>query len=105
MFVEIYNYEYKEEIIDHLPGGSILIQSLNNIRADLHALCLFDSDSTSTLINQHALPPAIKAKTGAIQSFTTTQGTYNSSKYFVGNNIFSRFLQVQKNSRNRNAAI
>ena len=87
MFVEIYNYENKE-IINHLLEGFILIQSLDNIRTDLHVLCLFDSGSTSMLINQRALPPSINAKTGATQSFTTTQGTYESSKYFVGNNIF-----------------
>ena len=74
MFVEIYNYENKE-IINHLLEGFILIQSLDNIRTDLHVLCLFDSGSTSMLINQRALPPSINAKTGATQSFTTTQGT------------------------------
>lgn len=87
MSVERYNYE-NEEIIDHLPEGLILIQSLNDIQADLHALCLFNSGSSSTLINQHALPPLIKSKMGALQSFTTTQGTDESSKFYVGSNIF-----------------
>ena len=87
MFVESYYYE-KQDIIDHLPEGHILIQSLNNKDVHLHALCLYDSGSTSTLINQRAVPPTIIAKIGTAQSFTTTQGSYKSSKYFMANNIF-----------------
>ena len=75
MSVEIYNYE-EQDIDDHLPEGSILIQILNDTEADLHALCLFDSGSTNSLINQRSLPPFILAKIGKMQSFTTTQGTY-----------------------------
>ena len=49
--VECFNYE-DENLIDYLPEGSVLIQTLNGKQADLYALCLFDSGSTNTLINQ-----------------------------------------------------
>ena len=45
----------------------ILIQDLNDQRADLYALCLFDSGRTNTLINQHSLPPSIAPKNGPLK--------------------------------------
>ena len=75
MSVEIHNYE-ENEIEDHLSEGSILVQLLNDTNTDLYALCLFDSGSTNSLINQRSLPPFIQAKIGKMQSFTTIQGTY-----------------------------
>ena len=66
----------------------MLIQTLNGKQADLYALCLFDSGSTNTLINQQLIPPDIPAKSGTSQSFTTTQGTYESSKIFIAKNIY-----------------
>ena len=74
--------------MDYLPEGSVLIDFLNEVRADLYALCLFDSGSTNTLINHRAVPPGIPIKLGTPQSFTTTQGTYESSKIFQARNIF-----------------
>ena len=47
-------------------------------------VCLFDSGSTNTLINHRAVLPNILARADATQSFTTTQGTYESSIIFVG---------------------
>ena len=46
--VKSYNYK-NENVVDHLPEGSILIQSINDTTVDLYALCLFDSGSTNTL--------------------------------------------------------
>ena len=66
----------------------MLIEFLNDARADLYALCLFDSGSTNTLINHRAVPPCIPVRSGASQLFTTTRGTYESSKIFHARNIF-----------------
>ena len=66
----------------------MLIHTLNNKQADLHASCLFDSGSTNTLINQQSIPHGVPAKNGVSQSFTTTQGTYESSKIYFGKNIY-----------------
>ena len=48
--VESFNHE-DDNLIDYLSEG-VLLQSLNEKQADLYALCLFDSGSTNTLINQ-----------------------------------------------------
>ena len=40
------------------------------------------------LINHRAVPPEISVRAGTSQSFTTTQGTYKSSKIFYGQKIF-----------------
>ena len=72
MSVECFSHEKENETIDHLPEGSVLIQTLNDIRADLHALCPFNLGSTNTLINHFVVPPEIPVRVGASQSFTTT---------------------------------
>ena len=73
---------------DYLPEGSVLVQSLNDDEVDLFGLGLFDSGSTTTLINKRSVPPNVVPKVGNAQSFTTTQGTYKSSEYFMARNIF-----------------
>ena len=96
ILVECFNYE-DENLIDYLPEGSVLIQTLNDKQADLYALCLFNSGSTNTLINQQSVPPDIPAKPGMSQPFTTTQGTYESSKIFlVQNSYFPDFCKSRK---------
>ena len=54
----------------------------------MFALCLFDSGSTSTLINERSLPMGITPKIGQSQTFTTTQGTYDTSTFFIATDIF-----------------
>ena len=79
---------------DYLPEGSVLIEYLNDKKVALYALCLFDSGSSNTLINQCSLPPFVEANVGTSQAFTTTQGTYNSSEYFMGK-IYSFLIFVK----------
>ena len=91
-FVQTYN---NEEICNHdfFPEYNILIKKLNDVDVHLFALCLYDSGSTSTLINEQAIPHGIIAKNGMPQTFTTTQGTYETSKFFAAEgNFFSGLL-------------
>ena len=67
---------------DHLPEGTISVRSLNGTVVALFGLCLFDSGSTSTLINERTVPPQVKPKQGEKQLVTTTQGNYTSENYF-----------------------
>ena len=54
---------------------------LNDSPVFLFGLCLFDSGSTSILINECAMPPHVWSKEYKQQMVTTTQGTYSSTKY------------------------
>ena len=67
---------------DYLPEGTMIIRTMNGKEVSLFGLALFDSGSTSTLINERAIPHAISAHHGEDQMVTTTQGTYLSKKYF-----------------------
>ena len=67
---------------DHLPEGNLTVRFLNETPVSLFGLALFDSGSTSTLINERAVPPNIEPRLGEDQVVTTTQGTYSSTKYF-----------------------
>ena len=58
------------------------IQLLNDSPVTLFGIYLFDSGSTSTLINTRAVPTTATVRHGANQMVTTTQGTYNSTEYF-----------------------
>ena len=78
--VESYNQE-KVGTQDYLPEGSILIKELNDKTVNLFGLCLFDSGSTTTLINKRSVPPAVVPSRGNSQAFTTTQGTYESREF------------------------
>ena len=60
---ETYDNEGEKEN-DFLPEGNILIKTINGKPANTFALCLFDSGSTVTLMNQRALPPGITPKVG-----------------------------------------
>ncbi len=61
---------------------------MNEKQVDAFALCLFDSGSTVTLLNERVLPPGIKPKVGQEQSFTTTQGTYSAQNYVLAKDVF-----------------
>ena len=63
---------------DYLPEGSLSVRKLNDSPVSLFGLCLVDSGSTSTLINERAVPPNVKPRLGDPQVVTTTQGTYSS---------------------------
>ena len=70
---------------------------LNEVLVSLFRLCLFDFGSTSTLINEHAVPPHALPKHGESQVVTTTQGTYLSSNYFNASKIlFLDFCKTRK---------
>lgn len=93
--MEYLNYDKTNIQEDYLPEGSVLIQTLNNTRADLYALCLFDLDSTNMLINQQSLPPQNPLRSGPAQLFTTTQD--ESSTIFEAKNIyFPNFCKLRR---------
>ena len=77
----------------------MVVKTLNKKSVALFGLCLFDSDSVNTLINERAIPHHMDPQIGPTQQVTTTQGTYNSSNYFLGETISfpdfckTRFLQ------------
>ena len=74
----------------------MLIQTLNNRTVALFGLCLFDSGSTSTLINERAIPQIVKPLLGETQQVTTTQGIYESSKFFYAEQIsFPEFCKTR----------
>ena len=59
------------------------------------SLCLFDSGSSATLLNERAIPAFIKPKVGEPQRFTTTQGSYTSNKFFMAKTIsFPEFCKT-----------
>ena len=63
----------------------------------LYSLYLFNSGSTSTLINKRAIPPEVTPKQGPTQQVTTTQGNYSSSDYFDAQEIvFPDFCSTRK---------
>ena len=72
----------------YLRVANILIKKLNNTEVHLFALCLYNSGSTSTLLNEQAIPQGIIAKIGLPQTFTTTQGIYKTNKFFIAEGIF-----------------
>ena len=81
---------------DHIPEGTLSLCKLNGHPVSLFGLCLFDSGSTSTLINEHAIPPNVEPKWGDNQLVTTTQGTYSSKKYFDASEImFLEFCKIR----------
>ena len=62
----------------------------------LFGLCLFDSGSTSTLINERAVPPNVEPRLSDPQVVTTTQGTYSSKNYFDASEIiFPEFCKTR----------
>ena len=63
-------------------------QELNGSTADLFDLNLFDSGSTTTLINKRSVPPSIITLMGNPQAFTTTQGAYESNEYLMTKQLF-----------------
>ena len=77
----------------------MVVSTLNKKSVALFGLCLFDSGSTNTLINERAIPHHVDPRIGPTQQVTTTQGTYNSTKYFLGETIYfpefckTRFIQ------------
>ena len=77
-----HNREVKETQEDHLLEGNLFIRKLNGSPTSLYGLCLFDSGSTSTLIDERAIPPNVAPKQGPTQLVITTQGNYSSSDYF-----------------------
>ena len=92
-----HNTEAKENQEDHLPEGNLFIRRLNDTLTSLYGLCLFDSGSTSTLINERAIPPTVAPKQGPTQLVTTTQGNYSSSDYFDAQEImFPDFVAQEK---------
>ena len=60
----------------------MIIKTLDKVSISLIGLCLFDSDSTSRLINQQAVPPQVQALIGSDQQVTTTQDSYSAKEYF-----------------------
>ena len=72
---------------DYLPEGNVLIRRLNDIDVDTFGLCLFDSGSTTTLMNQRALPRTVKPRVGSVQQYTTTQGTNRAQNYVFAEEI------------------
>ena len=81
-YVSCYNTDEvtNENEDDFLPEGTMVIKTLNKKSIVLYGLCLFDSGSTSTLINERVIPHHVTPEVGPTQQVTTTQGTYNSSK-------------------------
>ena len=59
-FNDSYNTEdSQKETVDYLPEGNVLIQQMNKTETETFALGLFDSGSTTPLLNQRALPVGI----------------------------------------------
>ena len=74
------------------------LRKLNGHPVSLFGLYLFDSGSTSTLINKRAVPPNVEQKLGDDQLVTTTQGTYSSKNYFDASEImFQEFCKTRMN--------
>ena len=71
---KLYTDQLQQDESDHLPEGNMVIKTLHDTNIALLGLCLFDSGSTSTLINVHAAPPHIKPKRDPDQQVTTTEG-------------------------------
>ena len=85
----------KEEDTNFLPEGTMVIKTLNKKSVAPFGLCLFDSGSTSTLINERVISHHVDPKIGPTQQVTMTQGTYNFSKYFMGEEIsFPEFCKT-----------
>ena len=81
---------------DHLPEGTLSVWRLNGSLVSLFGLCLFNLDSTSTLINECVVPPNILPKQGENQLVTTTQGSYSSQNYFDASEImFPEFCKTR----------
>ena len=74
-FYVSYNTTANTQVNDYLPEGNMSLHSLNGSVVSLFGLYLFDSGSTSTLINERAVPPQVHPKFGESQIVTTTQGT------------------------------
>ena len=66
---------------DNLPEGNMIMKILNEVPVPLFGLWLFDSGSTSMLINKRAVLHQIQALIGCDQQVTTTQGIYSSKEY------------------------
>ena len=72
---------------NHLPEGTLSLYKLNGHPVSLFGLCLFESGSTSTLINECAVPPNVEPRLGDGQLVTTSQDIYSSKKYFDASEI------------------
>ena len=96
------SYDIEETRVDgtvnYLPEGNVLLCQINETITHTFALCLFDSGSTTNLLNQRALPVGITPLVlGPPQRFTTTQGTYSSPKYVKARNMsFPEFYKTRK---------
>ena len=78
---------------DNLPEGDLIIEILKETNVALFGLCLFDSGSTSTLINEPAIPFHGKGKQESIQKITAAQGNYLLTEYFYAAKLcFSNFV-------------
>ncbi len=95
------SYDIEETRVDgtvnYLPEGNVLLCQINETITHTFALCLFDSGSTTNLLNQRALPVGITPLVlGPPQRFTTTQGTYSSPKYVKARNMsFPEFYKTR----------
>ena len=91
-FNEIHQVKKKmkqsSEAINYSPEGYTRLEGMNGITANLHCLGLFDSGSTSTLLNKRSLPEDVQPQTGHPQQFTTTQGNYVSDRIIKITKIF-----------------
>ncbi len=85
---EIHDTELDDKNEDAFPEGNILIKMMNGRAVNTFALCLLDSGSTVTLLNQRALPSGVIPKVGKAQAFTTTQGTYSAQNHVQSEEIF-----------------
>ena len=55
----------------NLQQISYRMQEMNNVIVDLFGCCLFDSRSTTMLINKQLVPPLLVHVVGTTQAFTT----------------------------------
>ena len=85
---QIKKMKQSSESIDHSPEGYAILEGMNGSTANLHCLGLFDSGSTSTLLNKRAIPKDVQPQTGHPQQFTTTQGNYVSDGILKIKKIF-----------------
>ena len=90
-YVSSHNTNDTEITDDHLTEGTCNIGSLNDEPTNLFVLCLFDSGSSSTLINDGAMSITIKPHLGDPQRFTTTQG--------VGESLSSHKSEIEKDNK------
>ena len=68
----------QKEELDYSPEGYVYLDKMNGNDTHLHCLGLFDSGSTTTLLNKRAIPRSVEPMLGHPQEFTTTQGSYRS---------------------------